>query len=146
MIAAVAKFSLAVLPGAHGLPQLPFLRCSRQNPQCQLVAIVHTIFPEPVVCIEHSRVIASFQKVNLSMGSWAVNRYLRGAAVHAAATADRHGLPLAVTTPAAKHHAATLEQLTLDFSTIGAKPGNLVGHRACHSDKLEIRFANKAPR
>jgi hypothetical protein len=39
----------------------------------------------------------------------------RGTGVKIMAIVDRHGLPLAVTTPAANHHEVTLVQRTFDF-------------------------------
>ena len=53
------------------------------------------------------------------------------------AIVDRHGLPLAVSTHAAKHHEVTLVQLSFEFYMIEAKPQNLIGDRAYDSDKLD---------
>ena len=52
------------------------------------------------------------------------------------AIADRHGLPLAVSTQAANRHEVTLVQLIFDFCMIEAKPENLIGDRSYDSDKL----------
>ena len=61
----------------------------------------------------------------------------RGRGVKIMALADRHGLPLAVSTHAANHHAVTLVQLTFGFYMIEAKPGDLIGDRADDSDELD---------
>jgi len=53
------------------------------------------------------------------------------------AIVDRHGLPLACSTHAANHHEVTLIQLSFDFYMIEANPDNLIGDRACDSDKLD---------
>jgi len=53
------------------------------------------------------------------------------------AIVDRHGLPLACSTHAANHHEVTLVQLSFDFYMIEANPDNLIGDRACDSDKLD---------
>ena len=61
----------------------------------------------------------------------------RGKGVKIMGIVDRHGLPLAVSTHAANHHEVTLVQLNFDFYMIEAKPENLIGDRACDSDKLD---------
>ena len=61
----------------------------------------------------------------------------RGRGVKIMAIADRHGLPLAVSTHAANHHEVTLVQLSFEFYMIEAKPENLIGDRAYDSDKLD---------
>ena len=55
---------------------------------------------------------------------------------------DRNGLPLAITTHAANHHAVTLVQLTFDFYMIEAKPEKLIGDRAYDSDRLDDDLKN----
>ena len=75
-IALTATFSLAALLGANGLRQLPLLSTPRQHEQRELVAAVHSIFPEPVAYIDHSGMIASFRKVNFFMSTWTMERYL----------------------------------------------------------------------
>jgi transposase len=64
----------------------------------------------------------------------------RGKGAKILAIVDRHGLPLAVGTPAAYHHEVTLVQLSFDFYMNEAKPGNLLGDRACDSDKLDDKL------
>ena len=61
----------------------------------------------------------------------------RGKGVKIMGIVDRNGLPLAVSTHAANHHEVTLVQLTFEFYMIEAKPENLIGDRAYHSDKLD---------
>ena len=61
----------------------------------------------------------------------------RGKDIKIMAIVDRHGLPLAVSTPAANHHEVTLVQLSLEFHMIEAKPENLIGDRAYDSDTLD---------
>jgi hypothetical protein len=46
------------------------------------------------------------------------------------AIVDRHGLPLSVSTHAAKYHEVRLVQPCFDFYMIEAKPENLIGDRA----------------
>jgi len=53
------------------------------------------------------------------------------------ALVDHHGLSLAVSTYAANHHEVTLVQLSFDFYMIEAKPENLIGDCAYHSDELD---------
>ena len=52
------------------------------------------------------------------------------------AIVDRRRLPLAVSIHAANHHEVTLVQLSFDSYMIEAKTQNLIGDRACDSDKL----------
>ena len=75
-IAGTAAFMLAALLGAQGVRQLYGLSYPRQLEQRELVAAVHTIFPEPVPYIDHSGMIASFRKVNFFMSTWGVEGYL----------------------------------------------------------------------
>lgn len=58
-----------------------------------------------------------------------------GKGVKITAIVDRHGLPLAAGTHAANHHEVTPVQLSFDFYMIEARPGDLIGDRACDSDK-----------
>ena len=61
----------------------------------------------------------------------------RGKGMKIMAIVDRHGLPLSVSTHAANHHEVRLVQLCFDFYMIEAKPENLIGDRAYHSDPLD---------
>jgi len=61
----------------------------------------------------------------------------RGKGVKIMAIVDRHGLPLSVSTYAAKHHEVTLVQLSFEFYMIEAKPENLIGDKAYDSDQLD---------
>ncbi len=63
----------------------------------------------------------------------------RGKGVKIMAIVDRHGLPLAVSTHAAKHHEVTLVQLSFDFYMIEAKPENLIGDRVYHLDRAHMQ-------
>jgi hypothetical protein len=47
------------------------------------------------------------------------------------AIVGHQGLPLSVSIHAANHHEVRLVQLCFDFYIIEAKPGNLIGDRAC---------------
>ena len=53
-----------------------------------------------------------------------------------------HGLPLAVSTHAANHREVHLEQLCFDF-LVEAKPHDLIGDRACGSDKLDAALGEQ---
>lgn len=75
-LAAMVAVSLAVLLFAQGLRDIPYLSHPRQAEQRQLIAAVHSIFPDPVPYIDHSGMIASFRKVNFFMSNWGVERYL----------------------------------------------------------------------
>lgn len=58
----------------------------------------------------------------------------RGKGVKILAIVDRHGLPLSVSTHAAKHHEVTVVPLSFDFYMLEAKPEHLIGDRAYDSD------------
>jgi hypothetical protein len=53
------------------------------------------------------------------------------------ALADRHGLPLAVSTPAANHHEIARVQLGVTSDVIEAQPDSVIGDRACDPDRLD---------
>ena len=61
----------------------------------------------------------------------------RGKGVTIMALVDRHGLPLAVSTPAANPHEVTLVQLSFACYMIEAKPETLIGDRAYDRDKRD---------
>ena len=65
----------------------------------------------------------------------------RGKGVKILAIADRHGLPLSVSTHAANHHEVTLVQLSFDFCVLEAEPGHLMGGRAYDSDRPNANLA-----
>ncbi len=67
----------------------------------------------------------------------------RGKGVKILAIADRHGLPLSVSTHAANHHEVTLVQLSFDFYMLEAKPEHLIGDRAYDSDPLDAELARE---
>lgn len=75
-ISRAVTLALVALLGAQGLRDLPFLSQPRQDAQRQLVAAVHSIFPEPVAYIDHSGMIASFRKANFFMSTWGVESYV----------------------------------------------------------------------
>jgi len=66
-----------------------------------------------------------------------IGKTRRGKGVKILAIADRHGLPLSVSTHAANHHEVTLVQLSFDFYMIEATPENLIGDKAYDSDALD---------
>jgi hypothetical protein len=64
----------------------------------------------------------------------------RGKGMKIMAIVDRYGLPLSVSTHAANHHAVGLVQLCFDFYMIEAKPENMIGDGAYHSDLLDAEL------
>lgn len=57
--------------------------------------------------------------------------------VNILAIVDRHGLPLSVSTPAAKHQEVTLVKLSFDCYMLEDKRKPLIGDRASDSDRLD---------
>jgi len=66
-----------------------------------------------------------------------IGKTRRGKGAKIMAIVDRHGMPLSVSTHAAKHHEVTLVQLSFDFYMIEAKPQHLIGDKAYDSDALD---------
>lgn len=69
-----------------------------------------------------------------------IGRRRRGKRVTIMVIADRHGLPLAVTTHAANHNHVILVQLTFDFCMIEAKRESPIGGKAYDTDPLDAQF------
>jgi hypothetical protein len=78
-------------------------------------------------------------------GSAEIGPTKRGKGMKIMAIADRHGLPLSVSTHAANHHEVRLVQLCFDFYMIEAKPETIIGDRAYDSDPLDADLRKDDP-
>ncbi len=92
----MAVLSLAVLLGMLGASRLPSLLVPRQGAQRELVAAVHSIFPNPVAYVDHSGMIASFRKANFFMSSWGVEGYIAAGQPFMPRAIARHQPPLLI--------------------------------------------------
>ena len=67
----------------------------------------------------------------------------RGKGTKLMVIADAHGLPLAVHTASASPHEITLVEAAIDETFTVGRPQRLIGDRACDSDPLDQRLAQR---
>jgi transposase len=109
--------------------------CEREVLREILTPLANTLREEGALDERESFIDATFAAAK--GGGDEIGPTRRGQGVKILAIVDRHGLPLSVSTHAAKHHEVTLVQLSFNFYMLEAKPEHLIGDRAYDSDRLD---------